>query len=124
MTPRPSPTETLLPLAPADFQLLLVLLDGELHAYGITKAVERQRKGRVPLEIGSLYRMLSRLLEQGLVEERPAKPHDTGVAARRRYYRITPLGRRVAKAEAARLRDVLEVARAKDLLPARRSASP
>lgn len=101
--------EAFLPLSPADFQLLIVLLGQNLHAYGITKAVEQQEAGRVPLEIGSLYRMLSRLLEWGLIEEDPT-PYAETAGPKRRYYRITSLGRAVAQAEVARLRDVLSVA--------------
>lgn len=95
-----------LPLSAADFELLLVLSEGERHAYGIARAVEAQERGRVPLELGSLYRMLSRLEEWGLIEEDPvARPSRSGPV--RKVYRITVLGRQVARAELARLRDVL-----------------
>jgi len=98
-----------LPLSPADFQLLLVLLEGDRHAYGIARAVEEQERGRVPLELGSLYRMLSRLQEAGMIEEDPVEqPSPSG--PKRRVYRITALGRQTARAEADRLRDVLAVA--------------
>jgi len=101
-----------LPLSPADFQLLLVLLGGERHAYGISQAVEEQERGRVPLEIGSLYRMLARLQDAGLIEEDPVtRPSPSG--PRRKVYRISRLGRKVADAEARRLRDVLAVADAR-----------
>jgi DNA-binding PadR family transcriptional regulator len=101
-----------LPLSPADFQLLLVLLTGERHAYGISQAASEQARGRVPLELGSLYRMLSRLRETGLIEEDPvARPSPSGPA--RKVYRITALGRDVARAEADRLRAVLAVADAR-----------
>lgn len=109
--------EAFLPLSPADFQLLLVLLDGERHAYGIAQAAGEQERGRVPLELGSLYRMLSRLQDGGLIEEDPvARPSPTGPA--RKVYRITSLGRSVARAEVARLREVLAVAEAR-LAPGR-----
>jgi DNA-binding PadR family transcriptional regulator len=101
-----------LPLSPADFQLLLVLLTGERHAYGISQAAAEQARGRVPLELGSLYRMLARLQESGLIEEDPvSRPSPSGPA--RRVYRITALGRSVARAEADRLRAVLAVADAR-----------
>lgn len=104
--------ETFLPLSPADFQLLLVLLAGERHAYGIAQAAQEQGRGRVPLELGSLYRMLARLQESGLIEEDPvARPSPAGPA--RRFYGITALGRAVARAEAERLRAVLAVADAR-----------
>ena len=112
------PTE-FLPLSATDLQVLLVLADGALHAYGIAKAVEQQPESRVRLEIGSLYRMLARLLADGLIEETrdsgdtPAAP--TGKEARRRYYRITSFGRDVAEAETRRLASVLQWARSKQL---------
>lgn len=109
--------EEFLPLVPADFQLLLVLLDGDRHAYGIAQAAAEQERGRVPLELGSLYRMLSRLQDGGLIEEDPvARPSPSGPA--RKVYRITGLGRSVARAEADRLREVLAVAEAR-LAPGR-----
>ena len=119
MGQRKPSVEDLIPLKPTDFQLLLILADGPLHAYGISRAVEEQEKGSVHLEIGSLYRMLSRLTGQGLIEDLGKDPQASTPAENRRYYSITAFGRRVARAEARRLREVLEVARSKDLLPAR-----
>jgi DNA-binding PadR family transcriptional regulator len=112
---------SLLPLPPHDFQVLLTLADGPLHAYGLAKAVEAQPGGRVRLEIGSLYRILARLTTLGVIEEAaggrgaPASGHET----RRRYFRLTPFGRRVAEAESARLEAVLRVARRQKLAPSR-----
>lgn len=101
-----------LPLSPADFQVLIVLLTGERHAYGVSVAASEQARGRVPLELGSLYRRLARLQECGLIEEDPvARPSPSGPA--RKVYRITALGRAVARAEADRLRAVLAVADAR-----------
>lgn len=97
-----------LPVSPADLQLLLVLLAGELHAYGIAQAVEEQERGRVPLELGSLYRMLDRLQRSGLVAVDPV-PRASPSGPGRKVYRITQLGRRVVAAEIARMRDVVEV---------------
>lgn len=105
-----------LPLKPADLQVLMVLCESPLHAYGIAKAVEEQLKGRVRLEVGSLYRIMSRLTAQGLVADGGGDQQGRSPAERRRDYRITPLGRRVAEAEARRLLDVIEVARGKHLL--------
>jgi DNA-binding PadR family transcriptional regulator len=111
MRQSPAPRE-FLPLSPADFQLLLVLLTGERHAYAISQAAAEQARGRVPLELGSLYRMLARLKESGLIEEDPvARPSPSGPA--RKVYRITRLGQEVARAEADRLRGVLAVADAR-----------
>ncbi len=108
--------DRLLPLKPADFQVLMVLSDGPMHAYGISKAVEDQLKGRVRLEIGSLYRMMGRLMANGLIEDIGDGSEGLSPRDRRRSYRITEFGRQVAQAEARRLRDVLEVARSKNLI--------
>jgi len=116
-------TSSLLPLTPIAFEILLALLDEDLHGYAVLQQVE-QRVGRtLPLRTGTLYRALARLLDTGLIEEidagdRPArtvKTHDDD--ERRRYYRVTPLGRQIAKAEAQRLEDQVSVARARKLLP-------
>ena len=111
--------ESFLPLAPADLQLLMVLVERPLHAYGISQAVEARETG-VPLEIGSLYRMLARMETQGLIEEREEDDRAAGAESRRRYYGITRLGRRVATAEAERLRAVIRLAETKKLIRARR----
>ena len=98
------------PLKPADFHILLVLADGPLHGYGIMKEAETESGGPVRLEIGSLYRILSRLLEAGLIEDAEADE-------RRHYYRITRLGRRVLKTEAERLSGLVDLMRTRRLLP-------
>ena len=108
----------LLPLPPHDFHVLLALLEGPRHAYGLSQAVDEEN-GDVPLEIGSLYRILSRLTSRGLIEDFEPSKGAEGHAARRRNYRITPLGRRVATAEADRLTTVLRVARRRNLLPSK-----
>lgn len=120
MPGKPSdPTVTaFLPLPPADFQLLLILAERDLHAYGISRAVEAGQTG-VRLEIGSLYRRLARLEGQGLIEEREGSAPPDAPESRRRYYGITQLGRRVASAEAVRLRAVLDVAESKKLIALR-----
>ncbi len=110
--------KSFLPLAAADFQLLLILTERDLHAYGISRAVEAG-KTDVRLEIGSLYRMLTRMETQGLIEEREGSAAPGAPESRRRYYGITPFGRRVARAEAARLRAVLDLAETKRLIPPR-----
>ena len=108
--------QRLLPLRPADLQVLLILGDGALHAYGISKAVQRQPGGRVRLEIGSLYRTLNRMRTEGLIDESDVR--DTGPQGQeRRTYRITRFGRTVASAEAERLRQVVAVARDRKFLP-------
>jgi DNA-binding PadR family transcriptional regulator len=107
------------PIAATDFHVLLVLTEGALYGYAIMKAVEEESGGRVAPEIGSLYRVLSRLMSRGLVEEAdaPEESPDVHPGRDRRYYRLTAAGREVASREAARLREVLELARSRDLLP-------
>jgi DNA-binding PadR family transcriptional regulator len=112
-TPKP---ENYLPLTPAVFDILLALWDGDQHGYGIMQAVRDESEGRVSLWPGTLYRALNRLLETGLVEELEERPDPELDDERRRYYRLTALGKRVLKAEAERLRQQVEAARAKKLL--------
>jgi len=111
-------SRSFLPLPPADFQLLLILSEREMHAYGISRAVEADKTG-VHLEIGSLYRMLTRMEAAGLIEERDGNAPPDSPESRRRYYGITALGRRVAEGEAARLSAVLELAESKRLIAQR-----
>jgi DNA-binding PadR family transcriptional regulator len=99
----------LLPLKPADFHILLSLAAGPLHGYGIMKAVERESNGEVRLELGSLYRLLGRLLDLGALAA-----DQTG--DRRRNYSLTPFGRRVLEAEARRLTALVKLAPVRKLL--------
>jgi DNA-binding PadR family transcriptional regulator len=107
------------PLSATDFHVLLVLAADDLYGYAILKAVEEESKGTVSPEIGSLYRVLGRLMSLGLVDEvaPPAKAPDVHRGRPRRYYRLTREGRAVLKAEASRLQGALEIARARALLP-------
>jgi len=116
----PDPRD-LLPLPAHDFQVLLTLAEGPLHAYGLAKAVEAQAAGSVRLEIGSLYRMLARLTSAGVIDEYEPPAREAGHDERRRYFRLTPFGRRVAQAESARLLAVLEQARQRKLVPGRKT---
>lgn len=104
--------EPFLPLTPAMFHVLLALADGEKHGYAILKEVAARTGGKVRLSAGTLYGIIHRLLGEGLIHEtderRPAFDDE-----RRRYYRLTELGRRVARAEAERLEEILGIARAK-----------
>jgi DNA-binding PadR family transcriptional regulator len=107
-------------LTPAMFNVLLALADGEKHGYAILKEVATHTAGEVQLSTGTLYGIIKRLLEDGLIAEtaaRPANPHDD---QRRRYYRLTGDGRAVAVAEARRLEKVLARARSKRLSQALR----
>jgi DNA-binding PadR family transcriptional regulator len=108
------PSDSALPLTPISFEILLALLQGDLHGYAILQAVEARLTGKLPLRTGTIYRALARLMDEGLIDR-------TGAAGdedpRRRYYRITAHGRTTAKAEARRLADQVEAARAHRLLP-------
>ncbi len=114
MTPKTSrPADSVLPLKPADFHILMVLTEGALHGYGMMQRVAEQSNGRVQLEVGSLYRLIARMTEEGLIVE---SKRSGGGSERRRNYRITRFGDQVAKLEAQRLEEVVRAARAHDLL--------
>jgi DNA-binding PadR family transcriptional regulator len=102
-----------LPLSPAEFQVLVALADGEKHGYAIGKEVARRTEGEVRLRAATLYTVLKRLLEQGLVEESASRPDPALDDERRRYYRLSDRGRKVAVAEAERLDATVRQARAK-----------
>jgi DNA-binding PadR family transcriptional regulator len=108
--------EELLPLTPAVFHILLALADGERHGYGVIKEVDARTEGRVRLGPGTLYGSIKRMLEEGMIEESGARPDPELDDERRRYYRLTKFGRRVAVAEAERLSRLVASARAKRLL--------
>jgi len=105
-----------LPLSTAAFSILLALADGDRHGYSISKEVDVQTGGTVRLGPGTLYRVIKQLLADGWIAEAPATPGDDD--ERRRNYRLTPWGRRIAEAEARRLADLVLVARTRHLLPA------
>jgi DNA-binding PadR family transcriptional regulator len=106
----------LLPLTPAVLHILLALADEERHGYGIMKEVEARTGGEVCLGPGTLYGSIKRMLADGLIEESDERPDPGLDDQRRRYYRITDFGRRVAGAEAERLQGLIDAARAKKLL--------
>lgn len=112
--PTPPSAQTFLPLTPAVFHVLLALVDEDRHGYGIAKEVAARTHDTVRLGPGTLYGTLTRLTEAGLVEERPIRSR--AADERRRYYRITLLGRDVARAEAQRLASLVALARAKALI--------
>ena len=101
--------DSALPLTPISFEILLALLDGERHGYGILQAVESRLAAVLPLRTGTVYRALARLLDEELIER---ARDSAGDDPRRRYYRITAHGRATARAEAKRLADQVEAARA------------
>lgn len=113
MTPgRPDP-EHHLPVKPVAFQILLSLADGERHGYGITQDIAARTAARMRIEPGNLYRALKAMLDDGLIEESERRPAPDLDDQRRRYYRITALGRRVARAETARLEALVAEAKGK-----------
>ena len=103
--------ESLLPLQPTTFHILLSLADEDRHGYAIILDVARRTNGELKLSAGTLYRSIQRMLELGLIMETTTRPAPEMDDERRRYYRITPFGTAVARAEAGRLRDLLKMAR-------------
>ena len=110
-TSRRIPSE-LLPLTPAMFYVLVALADRDRHGYAIIKAVARHTSDRVVLSTGTLYGIIKRLLAEGLIIESARRPPAALDDERRRYYRLTDFGRRVAIAEAERLEEMVAVVRA------------
>jgi DNA-binding PadR family transcriptional regulator len=110
-----------LPLTPPMFQVLLALADGEKHGYAIIKEVSRRTAGEVTLSAATLYTIVRRFVQEGVITESAERPDPSLDDERRRYYRLTDFGRRVARAEAQRMETVLGMARAKKLIPKTRS---
>lgn len=111
--------DAFLPLPPATFHILLAVSDEGRHGYAIIQDVSARTDGELKLSPGTLYRSVQRMLEQGLIVELRKRPAPEDDDERRRYYRITPLGTEVAKAEARRLTQLLRLARARGLAPNR-----
>lgn len=112
---RPDP-ETFLPLTAPEYHVLLALGDRALHGYAMMQALEEKTGGEDALLPGTLYATLARMEARGLLEELDAPP-EPDADRRRRYYRVTPLGRAVATAESARLQRLLRVAEGEKLVP-------
>ena len=108
--------EELLPLTPAVFNILLALADGEKHGYGIMLEVETNTKGQVIMGPGTLYGSIKRMLKAELIEESDERADPAMDDQRRKYYRLTGLGRRVLNMEAERLASQVMIARAKNIL--------
>lgn len=109
--------ESLIPLPPATFHILMAVAEEDRHGYAIIQDVAARTGGELKLSAGTLYRSIQRMLEQGLIietQERPAPELDD---ERRRYYRITPFGAAVAKAEATRMAKMVKWARLLGLAP-------
>jgi DNA-binding PadR family transcriptional regulator len=116
MKTRPPDPQTLLPLPVSEFQILLALADEERHGYAIRREVADRTDGDVQLGPGTLYAAIKRMVSSGFIEESDERPDPGLDDERRRYYRITSLGRRVAMAEARRMERLVGIARAKRLL--------
>lgn len=106
----------MLPLTPAVFHILLALADGEKHGYGIMQEVAAITNGAMRMGPGTLYGTIKRMLEAKLIEESDERPDPALDDERRRYYRLTSFGARVAQAEAERLALLLNVAQSKRLM--------
>ena len=109
--------EPLIPLTPAVFSILLALAGGEKHGYEIMKQVKQDSAGQVKMGTGTLYGSLKRMLADGLIEEAGERSDPALDDERRRYYRLTELGRRAMHAELRRYTEVVAVAQRRRLLP-------
>jgi DNA-binding PadR family transcriptional regulator len=109
--------DALLPLPPATLHILMSLADSERHGYAIIQDVEARTEGDVRLSPGTLYRSIQRMLDQGLIVESKRRPAAALDDERRRYYRITPFGLSVGRAELRRLSQLVRLARARGLMP-------
>jgi DNA-binding PadR family transcriptional regulator len=108
--------QALLPLTPAIFHIMLALGQGEGHGYAIMRDLEGLTGGQVRLGPGTLYRSIQRMLVEGLLEELDERPDPAADDERRRYYRLTDFGRRVAHAEAGRLAALTKLAKTRGFL--------
>ena len=117
MAPRSHGGRDLPPLKSTDFHILFSLLDGQLHGYGIAKAIQARTDGLIRLEAGNLQRTLRKLVRQGLVAPSKERPDPSDDDARRSYWELTARGRAAVAAEAVRLRTLVREAEAKRLIP-------
>jgi DNA-binding PadR family transcriptional regulator len=111
--------DSFLPLPSATFHILMAVAEEDRHGYGIIQDVAASTNGELTLSAGTLYRSIQRMLEQGLLVETRDRPAPEEDDERRRYYRITPLGRSVAMAEAQRLTQLVKLARKSGFAPGR-----
>ena len=123
MTMRDHEAAGQIPLTPLAFHILLALLEGDLHGYGVLKEIDQITRGQMTPTTGPVYLAAQRLLTSGLIEESDKRPVPELDDQRRKYYRLTDLGRRVANAEAARMAYLVDVAVRKGLLQGMVSAN-
>jgi DNA-binding PadR family transcriptional regulator len=109
--------DRLLPLPPATFHILVALSDADRHGYAIMQEVAERTGGRTKLNPGTLYTTIQRLLEKELIEEVDERGDPDEDDERRRYYRLTSLGRRAAQLELARLTEMVALGRSAGFLP-------
>jgi DNA-binding PadR family transcriptional regulator len=109
--------EALLPLQAATFHILMALAEDDRHGYAIIQNVAERTGGELKLSPGTLYRSIQRMLEQGLIMETRERPAPEEDDERRRYYRITPFGVSVARAETRRLNELVKLARSSGFAP-------
>jgi DNA-binding PadR family transcriptional regulator len=119
MAVRRQPVDHFLPLSAPMLHTLLALADGDKHGYAIIKEIARRTDNTVRLSAGTLYTLVKRALGDGLIVESDERPDPALDDERRRYYRLTALGRNVVAADVARLETIVEMARAKNLRPRR-----
>jgi DNA-binding PadR family transcriptional regulator len=112
--------EGYLPLTPAVLDIMVALGEEEMHGYAIMREVRRRTQGRRRLAPGTLYRSLKQMHERGLLEESEERPEAGLDDERRRYYRLTELGRKVTLAEVERLEGLVSAARSKGFAPSGR----
>ena len=111
--------DALLPLPPATFHILMAVADEDRHGYAIIQDIAARTEGALQMSAGTLYRSIQRMQEQGLIVEARKRPAPEDDDERRRYYRITPFGLAVARAEARRLTQMVKLARARGIAPER-----
>jgi DNA-binding PadR family transcriptional regulator len=109
--------EHFLPLSLPIFHMLLALSEGERHGYALKREILQRTQGKLNLGSGALYGSINKMLEAELIAESDERPDPHLDDERRRYYRITPLGRRVLQSEALRLRHLVRLAESKLKLP-------
>ena len=114
--PKPAVTQ-LLPLSLPVFHMLLELTEGERHGYALKRGILQRTGGKLNLGSGALYGSINKMLDAKLIEESDARPDPHLDDERRRYYRITPFGQRVAEAETVRLRELVRMAELRLALP-------
>jgi len=111
--------DALLPLPPATFHILMAVADEDRHGYAIIQDIAARTDGVLQMSAGTLYRSIQRMQEQGLIVEARERPAPEDDDERRRYYRITPFAFAVARAEARRLTEMVQLARARGIAPER-----